>query len=245
LKYISEYTETNEGLMETPIGKRITVLDRGWVELQDIMGDDLAIVSAARTSYLGESKGADKDKKLLFYLMEHHHDSPFEMVEFRFRVHAPELVWRQLLRHRTGNFNLQSGRYVEYDDNEFYSPAEWRLQSTTNKQGSEGTLASDEADQLTQILQAHYEACYKLYRQALDKGVAREIARLYLPGFALYSTGIVKFDARNLMHFLSLRMASNAQWEIRQYAFAMWDIFEEALPWCAEAYRKFRQRPAP
>lgn len=223
------------------IGKRIKVLDRGWVELQDLMGDDLAIVNAARTSYLGESKGADKDKKLLFYLMEHRHDSPFEMVELKFRIHAPEVVWRQLLRHRTGNFNLQSYRYTEAKEEEFYIPAEWRLQSPTNKQGSEGVLSDAESQALTSALQSHIERSYALYQQALEKGVAREIARLFLTGFALYSTGIVKFDARNLMHFLSLRMADNAQYEIRQFANAMWQFFEQALPWCAEAYQHFRR----
>lgn len=226
--------------MNELINQRVNVLDRGWVELQDSMGDDLAIVNAARTSYLGESKGTEQDKKLLFYLMEHHHDGPFEMAEFRFRVHAPELVWRQLLRHRTGSYNLQSYRYTAAQHEEFYMPSEWRLQSTTNKQGSEGALQGEPAEELNQALRQQYEAGYQLYLQALEKGVAREIARLFLPSFGLYSTGVVKFDARNLMHFLSLRTAENAQWEIRQYALAMWDFFEGLLPWCAEAYRKFR-----
>lgn len=222
------------------IGKRIEILDRGWVELQDMMGDDLSIVNAARTSYLGESKGGDKDKKLLFYLMQHRHDGPFEMVEFRFRLHVPELVWRQLVRHRTASLNLQSGRYTEAREDEYYIPSEWRLQSSTNKQGSEGTLDATAGDTLSAELRQHYDASYQKYQSALEQGVAREIARLFLPGFALYSTGVVKFDARNLMHFLGLRMATDAQWEIRQLALAMWDIFEAALPWCAEAYRTFR-----
>ena len=223
------------------IGKRIDVLDRGWVELQEMMGSDLSIVNAARTSYMGDSKGDDKDKKLLFYLMRHRHDGPFEMVELRFRIHAPEVVWRQLLRHRTGNFNLQSYRYTAASEEEFYVPSAWRLQSQTNKQGSDGALDKESAAELTNTLTAHYEAAYKLYQNALDKGVARELARMYLPGFALYSTGVVKFDARNLMHFLSLRMAEDAQYEIRMFANAMWEFFEEALPWCAEAHAQYRK----
>ncbi len=75
------------------IGRQFPVLDQGYVELQDFMGDDLAIVNAARVSFLGESKGDEKDKKLLFYLMRHRHTSPFEQVEFKFRVHAPLVVW--------------------------------------------------------------------------------------------------------------------------------------------------------
>ncbi|HLA44195.1 MAG TPA: FAD-dependent thymidylate synthase, partial [Aggregatilineales bacterium] len=189
---------------------------------------------------LGESKGDAHDKKLLFYLMRHHHDGPFEMVSFKFRIHAPEVVWRQLLRHRTGKYNLQSYRYTEAEREEFYVPSVWRLQSSSNKQGSEGELSQAESEELTATLKAHYEAAYALYEKALEKGVAREIARLYLPGFALYSTGIVKFDARNLMHFLSLRMADDAQYEIRQFANAIWEFFEAALPWCAEACTELR-----
>ena len=89
------------------LGKRVDVLDKGWVELQDVMGDDNAIVAAARASFLGESKGTERDKKLLFYLLRHHHTTPFEMVEFKFRVRAPVVVWWQWVRHRTWNFNAQ------------------------------------------------------------------------------------------------------------------------------------------
>ena len=226
--------------MSEQIGKRIEVLDRGWVELQEVMGSDLSIVNAARTSYLGDSKGTEQDKKLLFYLMRHRHDGPFEMAELRFRVHAPEVVWRQLLRHRTGNFNLQSYRYTAALEEEFYVPTAWRLQSQNNKQGSDGELDDKSASELTDALTTHYDAAFKLYQNALDKGVARELARMYLPGFALYSTGIVKFDVRNLMHFLSLRMAEDAQYEIRMFANAMWEFFEVAMPWCAEAYQQIR-----
>ena len=87
----------NEGQL---IGSRVAVLDKGWIELQDVMGDDNAIVAAARASFLGESKGADQDKRLLFYLMRHRHTTPFEMVEFKFRVRAPVVVWWQWVRHR-------------------------------------------------------------------------------------------------------------------------------------------------
>ena len=97
---------------DTLIGKRVDVLDQGWIELQDMMGDDLAIVNAARVSFLGESKGAERDKKLLFYLLQHRHTSPFEQVEFRFRVRAPLVVWWQWVRHRVWHVNAQSGRYT-------------------------------------------------------------------------------------------------------------------------------------
>lgn len=219
------------------IGKQLPVLDKGFVELQDMMGDDLAIVNAARTSYLGDSKGEDKDKKLLFYLMEHRHDGPFEFVQFRFRIKAPVIVWWQFVRHRLMSYNLQSGRYVEYDENEFYHPDSWRLQAKVNKQGSEGAL--EHPDELNDLLEQHYAQSYALYEKAIEQGVAREQARLFLPAFALYHTGCVSVDARNLLHFLKLRTAPDAQWEIRQVALAIQEIVQEALPWTFEAYQKF------
>ncbi len=220
------------------IGKKIPVLDKGFVELQDQMGDDLAIVNAARTSYLGESKGTEKDKKLLFYLMEHRHDGPFEFVQFRFRIKAPLVCWWQLVRHRTFSFNLMSGRYVEFEENEFYLPSVWRLQAKVNKQGSEGAL-EEGAEALTALLEEHCAQSYRLYEQALAKGIAREQARLFLPAFAAYYMGVVSADARNTLHFLRLRTAVDAQWEIRQVALAIQEIVKEALPWTFEAYQKF------
>lgn len=222
------------------IGKRVEVLDKGWIELQDIMGDDLAIVNAARVSFLGESKGSEQDKKLLFYLLRHRHTSPFEMVEFKFRVRAPVIVWWQWSRHRTWSFNAQSGRYTPFQENDFYVPQTWRKQSPDNKQASEGEVEPAAAAELTRELAAHYEKGFALYEQALAAGVAREQARLFLPGFALYYTWVVKTDAHNLMHFLSLRMALDAQEEIRAYAQAIYDhLFLPALPWTAEAFEKY------
>ena len=222
------------------IGKRVEVLDKGWIELQDMMGDDLAIVNAARVSFLGESKGTDQDKKLLFYLLRHRHTTPFEQVEFKFRVRAPVLVWWQWARHRTWHYNAQSGRYTPFQENDFYVPLSWRKQSADNKQGSEGTLGPAEAEELTRELIAHYDKGYALYERALAAGVAKEQARLFLPGFSLYYTWVVKTDAHNLMHFLSLRMAPDAQEEIRAYAQAIYDhFFLPALPWTAEAFGKY------
>jgi thymidylate synthase (FAD) len=222
------------------LGTRVDILDKGWIELQDMLGDDLAIINAARVSFLGESKGDDKDKKLLFYLLQHRHTSPFEQVEFKFRVRAPVVTWWQWVRHRTWNFNAQSGRYVEFDEADFYVPDVWRRQSPSNKQASLGELTSEEGAPLTQALLEHYERGYALYRQALDAGVAREQARVFLPGFSVYYTWVAKCDAHNLMHFLSLRMADDAQYEIRVYAQAIYNhFFKPALPWTAEAFEKF------
>jgi thymidylate synthase (FAD) len=222
------------------IGKQIPVLDKGWLELQDMMGNDLAIVNAARVSFLGESKGSEQDKKLLMYLLRHRHTSPFEQVEFKFRVHAPLVVWWQWVRHRTWNFNAQSGRYVEFEEDDFHAPQAWRKQSKSNKQGSEGLIDPAEAAQLTEALLAHYDHSFALYQRALAAGVAKEQARLFLPGFSIYYTWVAKTDAHNLMHFLSLRMAPDAQYEIRAYAQAIYEhFFKPALPWTAEAFETY------
>lgn len=238
-------------MSESLIGKRFNVLDKGWIELVDMMpnpdGDvsgDLAIVNAARVSFLGESKGSERDKKLLFYLLRNHHTSPFEMVEFKFRVRAPLVTWWQWVRHRTWNMNAQSGRYTPFEENDFYVPDVWRKQSKDNKQASEGEVDSETNTELTEKLIQHYDEGFKLYSEALEKGVSKEIARLFLPGFSVYYTWVTKIDAHNLMHFLRLRMANDAQYEIRVYADAIYEhIFKPALPWTAEAFEEYRLNP--
>ena len=233
------------------IGKRIDVLDKGFVELVDMLphpeagvSGDLAIVNAARVSFLGESKGEAQDKKLLFYLMRHQHTSPFEMVEFKFRCRAPLVTWWQWVRHRTWNMNAQSGRYTPFEENDFYVPDSWRRQAASNKQASEGEIDSEVSANLTEELLRHYEEGFRLYQTALEAGVAKEMARLFLPGFSVYYTWVVKVDAHNLMHFLRLRMASEAQYEIRVYAQAIYEhFFKPALPWTAEAFEQYVLNP--
>lgn len=229
------------------LGQRVDVLDKGFIELVDLMphpttgiSGDLAIVNAARVSFLGESKGEERDKRLLFYLLRNRHTSPFEMVEFKFRVRAPLVTWWQWVRHRTWNMNAQSGRYTPFEENDFYVPSVWRMQSKDNKQASEGDVDTSTNDALTQQLLDHYEKAFKLYQDALDQGVSKEMARLFLPGFSVYYTWVTKIDAHNLMHFLRLRMASDAQYEIRVYADAIYEhFFKPALPWTAEAFEEY------
>lgn len=231
----------------TPLNARVPVIGKGWIELMDVMphpssgvSPDLAVVNAARTSFLGESKGEEADKKLLFYLMRHRHTTPFEMVEFKFRVYAPLVTYWQWVRHRTWSFNSSSGRYVEFDEGEFYVPTEWRLQSTNNKQASDGVLVDEMSAKLTAQLIAHYEQSYALYEHALSQGVAREMARFFLPGFNVYYTWVAKVDAHNLMKFLRLRMAIDAQLEIREYANAIYEhFFKPSMPWTAEAFEQY------
>ncbi|MBL8147316.1 MAG: FAD-dependent thymidylate synthase [Anaerolineae bacterium] len=241
--------------MSDLLGQRVDVLDKGWIELVDIMphpatgiNGDLAIVNAARVSFLGESKGLDADKKLLFYLLRNQHTSPFEMVELKFRVRAPLLVWWQWVRHRTFHFqsvNAQSGRYTEFDEDDFYVPDVWRRQAKSNKQASEGELVPEASAEFLDKLTAFYDEGYRLYKDAVDAGVSREMARLFLPGFSVYYTWVVKVDAHNLMGWLRLRMASDAQYEIRVYADAIYrDFFKPLLPWTAEAFEQYVLTPA-
>ena len=234
-------------MTDSLIGKRVELLDKGWVELLDLMphpaagvSGDMAIVSAARVSFLGESKGDEKDKKLLFYLLRHQHSSPFEMVEFKFRVRAPLITYWQWVRHRPFHYqsaNAQSGRYTEFEENDFYIPDAWRQQHANNKQASGDDLDPSVNAALKDKLIRHYEASYALYEEALAAGAAKEMARLFLPGFSVYYTWVIKVDALNLMHFLRLRMADDAQYEIRVYAQAIYrEFFKPALPWTAEAF---------
>ncbi len=246
-KQLDTQGEQAANALQALIGQRVEVLDKGFVELIDIMphpatgvAGDLAIVNAARVSFLGESKGAERDKKLLFYLMRHRHTSPFEMVEFKFRVRAPLVVWWQWVRHRTWHMNAQSGRYTPFEENDFYVPEVWRRQSKDNKQASDGVIDEEMDAALKAELLKHYEEGFRLYQKALGAGVAKELARLFLPGFSVYYTWITKVDAHNLLHFLRLRMAEDAQYEIRVYAQAIYEhFFKPALPWTAEAFEEY------
>ena len=231
------------------IGKRINVLDKGWVELLDMMPHpdtgilgDLAIVNAARVSFMGESKGEERDKKLLQYLIKNRHTSPFEQVSFKFRIHAPVVTFWHLVRHRTFSFNFSSGRYVEFEEDQFYVPSVWRKQSTSNKQASDGEVGQNVSALLTRRLIEHYAKGYEFYADALAVGVAREQARLFLPAWGSYYTCIASVDAHNLLHFLGLRLTEEAQYEIRIYAAAIYEhFFKPALPWTAEAWEELQR----
>jgi thymidylate synthase (FAD) len=223
--------------------------EHSWVELQDMLprpggavSPDVSIANAARVSFLGHSKGPDQDRKLLHYLLKHLHTSPFEQVEFKFRVRAPVVVWWQWVRHRTWHYNFQSGRYTPFEEGDFYIPAEWRLQSADNKQGSEGALDAESSAALSARLSDLEQQAFALYEEALALGVAKEQARLFLPAWGSYYIAVCKVDAWNLMHFLRLRTAPDAQWEIRQYALAVHDIFRQMMPWTAEAFDLYIRR---
>jgi thymidylate synthase (FAD) len=219
----------------------IPILDKGFVELQDVMGNDNAIVAAARVSYLGESKGEDQDKKLIDYLMRHEHTSPFEMVQFKLRVKCPLFIARQWQRHRTWHYmsvNEVSRRYTS-EEIDFYIPETWRTQHQSSKQCSDGVVEAALQEKLTQQLLQHVEQAMNLYQNLVDQGVAREQARMVLPQ-NMYTTFIANVNAHNLLHFLKLRLDIHAQYEIRIYAEAIYQHFVKlALPWTAEAAEKY------
>jgi len=213
---------------------RRSVLDHGFVELLDVMGDDLEPARAARVSY-DDSEGYPEERalRLTSYLAEHDHGTPFEMVVVKLRVKAPVVVWWHWVRHRIASYNLQSGRYTAYSD-EVYIPDVWRGQSTANKQASSGAVELSRA-RVRQI-GAVVEKSFALYRDLLDDGVAKEQARLYLPAFSLYHSGIVLMNLRSLKNFLGLRQHEHAQGETRAYADAIRELVKERLPKLEELY---------
>ena len=219
--------------------EKIDVLDKGFVRLIDFMGGDERAVNSARVSFGGESKGEEKDKKLIKYLLEHSHHTPFEHCCFQFHVACPIYVARQWFRHRWASYNEVSARYTEVKD-EFYMPSEFRAQDTHNKQGS---LASSDLDnkKLSQIYEKSVEASYAAYKKLLEAGVAREMARGILP-VCQYTQFYWSVNARSLLNFISLRADGHAQKEIRDYADTIAKIFEEKMPWTWEAFNKLDKK---
>ena len=212
------------------------VLDHGFIEAQST-DDETAIADSARVSFNTRAHAftTHKNAKLIKYLYDHKHMTPFEHVRLKLRVKAPVLVWWQWVRHRAASYNLQSGRYTAYTF-EFYEPDRWRQQSDTNKQGSHGVIDDNTITQ--ELYRDHLNRCFRLYQDALDRGTGKELARLFLPAFALYHTGIISLDLRNCLAFLKLRTADDAQYEIRQYALALEDIIRDFYPTVYEIYKQ-------
>jgi thymidylate synthase (FAD) len=222
------------------VGKEFPCLDKGFVRLIDVMGDDNAIVQAARVSYGSGTKKVHEDRGLIRYLMRHLHTTPFEMVEFKFHMKLPIFVARQWIRHRTANVNEYSGRYSEMKD-EFYVPApeQIRAQSAINKQGrADESFAPEESDRVRSMMRTTQENLYSEYQELLDTSLAREIARINLP-VSNYTEWYWKIDLHNLFHFLRLRIDSHAQYEIRVYGEAMAQIVKAAVPLAYEAFEDY------
>jgi thymidylate synthase (FAD) len=200
------------------LGAPLKVLDDGFVRVVDYLGTDESIVQAARVSYGSGTKHIQEDRGLIRYLMRHRHTTPFEMCEIKLHVRAPMDAWRQWIRHRTANINEYSTRYsVAIDASQRTDPAEWRQQAVSNRQGSEGFLDVKTGRELSRRELELQESARAVYRERLEAGVAREQARKDLP-LSTYTEAYWKIDLHNLLHFLKLRMALAAQFEIRAYA---------------------------
>lgn len=222
------------------IEKEFKVLDKGFVRLIDVMGDDASIVQAARVSYGKGTKTVNEDRGLIRYLLRHKHTTPFEMVEFKFHIKLPIFIARQWIRHRTANVNEYSGRYSEMTD-EFYLPdlEQIRPQSTMNKQGrSDEMMESGLAAEIRKTMLNTQIKLFDEYKDVLDKGLARELARINLP-VSNYTEWYWKIDLHNLFHFLRLRMDDHAQYEIQEYGKAMGEIVKQVVPVAWEAYQDY------
>lgn len=215
------------------------VLDKGFVKLIDFMGGDLRAVSSARVSFGGQSKGEERDKLLIKYLMENKHLSPFEHCCFQFHIKCPIFVARQWMRHRIASYNEISARYTEVKD-EFYIPKAFRRQDNNNKQGSVEDAALDN-EKLLKLYRDSIEASYAAYQKLLAAGVAREMARGLLP-VSQYTQFYWTVNARSLFNFISLRADEHAQYEIRVYAQAIAKIAEEKMPFSWQAFESLQRK---
>ncbi len=228
------------------------MLDHGFVRLVDYMGDDSAIVQAARVSYGAGTRAVRDDRGLVRYLMRHRHTTPFEMCEIKLHVKLPIFVARQWIRHRMASVNEISARYSILD-REFYlpAPADLAVQSSVNRQGRGDRVADADAAHMLEILRRDALQAYATYEELLnDRGdgtpvdadrpqLARELARMNLT-LNTYTQWYWKIDLHNLLHFLSLRTDDHAQLEIRAYADAVAAIVAEWVPHAWEAFEDYR-----
>ena len=235
--------------LEALLYEALPVLDHGFVRVIDYMGDDSAVVQAARVSYGTGTRKVREDTGLIRYLLRHRHTTPFEMCEIKFHVKLPIFVARQWIRHRTANVNEYSARYSILD-NEFYLPALEHLaaQSTANRQGRGKVLEGAEAARVLDVLRDDAERAHAHYVEMLNEdddgeviddsrtGLARELARMNL-SLGFYTQWYWKTDLHNLLHFLSLRADNHAQYEIRAYADVMLEKVLKA--WVPSTYAAF------
>ena len=238
--------------LEALLFTAVPLLDHGFVRCIDYMGDDAAIVQAARVSYGRGTRRVSEDAGLIRYLMRHRHSTPFEMCEIKFHVKLPIFVARQWIRHRMANVNEYSARYSVLD-REFYIPAPEQLaaQSASNRQGRGDILTGEEAEHVLGLLRDDAARCYDHYADMLNEdadgapvdpsrqGLARELARMNLT-LNMYTQWYWKIDLHNLLHFCSLRADAHAQYEIRVYADAILDMVRAWVPAAYDAFRDYR-----
>jgi len=227
--------------LDNILGVTFPVLDDGFIRVIDYMGADDSIVQAARVSYGTGTKKVSEDRNLIRYLLRHRHTTPFEMCELKLHVRVPMDCWRQWIRHRTASVNEYSTRYsVAVDACRTTQPDEWRSQSDVNKQGSGEAISQELGEKLSKSESEFHSVSKELYANRLECGVAREQARKDLP-LSTYTEAYWKVDLHNLLHFLSLRMDSHAQYEIREYAQLIGrEIVSKWVPYTWEAFLEYR-----
>jgi thymidylate synthase (FAD) len=228
---------SNAAIVDQLRWRKFPVLDDGFVSLVDVMGDDAAIVQAARVSYGEGTRRVSDDRTLIRYLLRHRHTTPFEMAEVKLLVRVPMDCWRQWIRHRTASVNEYSTRYsIAIDSAQTTAPDAWRRQSASNRQGSEGFLDPDVGAVLSAEEAEFHRRARELYQRRLERNVAREQARKDLP-LATYTEAYWKIDLHNLLHFLLLRMDEHSQWEISRYARTIgYQIVQPLFPLVWEAF---------
>jgi thymidylate synthase (FAD) len=241
-----------EGILYQPL----PVLDRGFIRVIDYMGDDGAIVQAARVSYGRGTRKISDDRGLINYLMRMRHTSPFEMCELKLHVKLPIFVARQWIRHRTASVNEYSARYSVLED-EFYVPAAEHVasQASSNRQGRERVLDAAQAAAVQDTVRANAERAYAEYLALLNhdeageaalrerEGLARELARIVLP-LNTYTEWYWKIDLHNLLHFIALRADPHAQYEIRAYAEVLLHVVRRWAPLTCAAFENYRLHAA-
>ena len=231
---------------------KLQVLDKGYIEVVDKLGDDLTPVNAARVSFGSKSETfEEKDRKLSKFLIKHKHFSPFRHQHVMMILKAPEFVMRQWYKHVVGiettsssvtkdhAWNEISGRYIPVQ--EYYYPEVWRKQSEDNKQASEGELDDLQQKRMTQIYGEYMRQVEMTYERMVEAGMAKEQARIVLP-LSQYTLVYWTASFQSIMNFIELRDEPTAQWEIQQYAKVlkeiMLDIFPETTKLWGETYWK-------
>ncbi len=236
-----QLTRGSSPQLDAILGKKFKVLNDGFIRVVDYMGNDGAIVQAARVSYGAGTKKVSEDRGLIRYLMRHLHTTPFEMCDIKLHLRIPMDAWRQWIRHRTASVNEYSTRYsIAIDAAQETLPGEWRRQSESNKQGSAGFFSEREGEEFSREEKELHREMRRVYEKRLERGMAREQARKDLP-LATYTEAYWKINLHNLLHFLALRMDSHAQYEIRAYAEIIGkEIVSRWVPLAWEAFMDYR-----
>ena len=221
--------------------QKINVLDKGYVRLVDTLGNDLSIANAARVSYDKQStEMSERDAKLIKFLWDERHTSPFRHAAMTFEVYAPLFVARQWWKHAVASthlddqngWNESSRRYIT-ENEEFYVPEahEWRSKPENSKQGSGEPIMQGRGNYFTTALNNYIEQGEELYQRAMDQEVAPELARLFLPAYGMYVRWRWTVSLHGILTFLDQRLPQDAQYEIRQYAEAVKELTKNSFPY--------------